>query len=191
MPKINKHFSSLWLLSFVLLLSACAAKPVLLAKSPAVPEGVDLSGSWQLRDSSGAARRAAAALDDGIRIPSQSSRRQSAASNKGSSVHVFIEYGRSLKLTQTPFGLFISYDRSVVEEYRFGENREIEIGPIVAQRVSGWSGNSFVVETLDDTGTILYESWQLTADKQALQRDIRISRREEQKMSRQEIYDRR
>ena len=73
----------------------------------------------------------------------------------------FWKFGESLRISQTDFGLFISYDRSVVEEYRFGENRLVSIGPIQAQRVSGWDGPVFVVETLDSDGSILFESWRL------------------------------
>jgi hypothetical protein len=69
--------------------------------------------------------------------------------------------GTALKVTQTGSGLFFSFDRSVVEEYRFGENREVEVGAITAERVSGWEGRSYVIETLDKDGAKLIESWQL------------------------------
>ena len=55
----------------------------------------------------------------------------------GSLVHVFLEAGKALKITQTADGVFISFDRSIVEEYRFGEKREINVGPVTADRVSG------------------------------------------------------
>lgn len=103
---------------------------------------------------------------------------------------MFLEYGTSLKLTQTQYGIFISYDRSVVEEYTFGENREIEIGPIEALRVSGWDGNSFVVETLDQSGTTLFESWHLDDDGSILVRDIRIAKGEKSSFFQQQIFDR-
>ena len=86
--------------------------------------------------------------------------------------------------------MFISYDRSVVEEYTFGENRVTSIGPIEALRVSGWDGDSFVVETLDDTGTTLFETWHLAEDRALLVRDIRISKDEKDSFVRQQLFDR-
>ena len=55
---------------------------------------------------------------------------------------VFLETGANVKLTQTDDGLFISYDRSVVEEYIFGEHRIATVGPISAERASGWRGSA-------------------------------------------------
>ena len=60
------------------------------------------------------------------------------------------ETGKSLKVTQTEHGFFVSLDRSVVEEFGFGENRIVTLGPIEAQRVSGWEGATYIVETLDE-----------------------------------------
>lgn len=107
----------------------------------------------------------------------------------GASVRVFLEFGESLKITQTFFGLFISYDRSVVEEYTYGENRIVKIGPIEATRVSGWDGQSFVVETLDDSATILYETWYLEEAGKVLIRDVRISKGETDSFVRQQVFD--
>ena len=109
---------------------------------------------------------------------------------RGASVPVFLEYGTSLKITQTRYGIFISYDRSVVEEYTFGENRLVEIGPIEALRVSGWDGNSFVVETLDGSGTTLFESWRLDADGVVLVRDIRIAKGDQDSFVQKQVFDR-
>ena len=106
------------------------------------------------------------------------------------SAQVFLEYGESLKITQTDFGIFISYDRSVVEEFTFGENRVVTIGPIEALRVSGWEGNSFVVETLDDAGTTLFENWGLEEDGAVLVRNIRISKGETDSVVHQQVFDR-
>jgi hypothetical protein len=85
---------------------------------------------------------------------------------------VFLESGESLKVTQTSHGLFVSFDRAIVEEYRFGENREINIGPVAAQRVSGWDGAGYVIETLDKDGVILSERYSIEDD--ALLRRIRV-----------------
>ena len=186
----------------VLLLFGCSSKPVLVSKSAAVPVGVDLSGNWLIRKGSTARQTSEVGEDEGIRIPTSGSQRsrQGQGQSKGggsrggksggASVRVFLEFGESLKITQTYFGLFISYDRSVVEEYSYGENGLVTIGPIEAIRVSGWEGQSFVVETLDDSGTILYESWQLEEDAAVLIRDIRISKDEKDSFVHQQVFDR-
>jgi len=118
----------------------------------------------------------------------QAARRKT--SSRGASVHVFLQYGTKLKISQTDFGIFISYDRSVVDEFTFGENRVVELGPIEALRVSGWEGNAFVVETLDDTGTTLFESWYLEQDGSVLVRNIRISKGEKENFVEKQHFDR-
>ena len=105
----------------------------------------------------------------------RSSRRAS-----GPSVQLFVEHGGRLKITQTTHGLFISFDRSVVEEFTFGESRAIAIGPVEAQRVSGWEGETFVVETLDEQGYVLTEVWRLDENGGVLVRDISIAKRDKQ-----------
>lgn len=178
----------------LLLLAACSSPPVLIAKSAAVPVGVDLSGFWHLT-AGGPSRRmenAEGTREELIDLKSmQRSRRKQ--SSGGVSAHIFLQYGMNLKISQTAFGIFISYDRSVVEEFTFGENRTVEIGPIEAFRVSGWEGDSFVVETLDDSGTTLSETWSLEQNGSELVRDIRISKGgrenfvEQQRFERQDI----
>ena len=100
-----------------------------------------------------------------------------------------VESGESLKITQTFYGIFISYDRSVVEEYTFGENRLVTIGPIEAKRVSGWEDGAFVVETLDESKATLFETWRLQPQG-VLVRDIRISRGEQDLLVQQQVFDR-
>jgi len=115
------------------LLAACASEPVLLSKNPAAPVGIDLSGRWVIRSGPSNQTVRTEGGQDRL-IPKnrpQRSRRQKSTS--GTSVQVFLEFGRLLKITQTDFGMFISYDRSIVEEYTFGENRIVSIGPIKAE----------------------------------------------------------
>lgn len=166
------------LLTLCVLLTACAAREVLIPRSGAVPVGVDLSGEWQLNADSAATNReladaeyeAAGGLDDlfGER-PVQRSRR-----DRRALVHVFLETGSRLRVTQTDAGIFISFDRAVVEEYRFGEHREISVGPITAERVSGWEERGYVIETLDREGNKLIERYALEADGRVLLRQIAI-----------------
>ena len=181
-----------------LLLAACAARPVLLPKSAVVPVGVDLSGLWQLRVEPGGAGRSSAPPEQLIRIPPSSPRRrQNGQAGPNSilpsraAVGVFLESGQLLKITQTASGLFISFDRAVVEEYRFGEIRLNSVGPIEAQRVSGWDGSRFVNETLDDDGAILVDSWEVAADGSELLRTITVTQRQERIFSSEQRFDRR
>jgi len=95
-----------------------------------------------------------------------------------------------LKITQTDHGLFISYDRSVVREFTFGENRIVSVGPIEAIRVSGWEDNAFAVETLDDDGTTLFEHWYLDGAGEVLVRDVRMQDGEQEMYSLRQFFDR-
>ena len=104
--------------------------------------------------------------------------------------HVFLEFGKLLKITQTDQGLFISYDRSVVREFTFGENRIVSVGPIEAMRVSGWEDNAFAVETLDDDGTTLFEYWYLDGAGEVLVRDVRMQDGEQEMYSLRQFFDR-
>lgn len=157
-------------LLLVIVLAGCAAKEVLLPRSAAVPDGVDFSGEWVLRGGESTLRPA---REDDAAI-----------------VRVFLETGRALRITQTADGIFISFDRAVVEEYRFGEQREVNVGPVVADRVSGWEGSRYVVETLDDDGAKLVEFYGLVDGGQALRRDILIVRGERRTLEISQLFDR-
>ncbi len=124
-----------------LVLAACASRPELMARSAVVPPGADLSGLWQLREEPGSKPIPGANPEPGFRIPPTNTSRNTGARrskrSSGTAATMFLETGASLKISQTPDGLFISFDRAIVEEYRFGENRIVSVGPIEAQRVSG------------------------------------------------------
>lgn len=168
---------------FACLLCACAAREVLVPKSGIAPPGVDLSGTWRLRRDANAGQqrineaiRRTDGIDDRVilRPPEQNERNRGAArsrSNPGGLVHVFLETGTTLKITQTADGLFLSFDRAVVVEYRFGENREVRVGPVMADRVSGWEGRQYVAETLDRNRMKLTERFVLV-NHHTLQRTI-------------------
>ncbi len=191
---INRSVLTL-LITALAILSACVAREELVAKSATVPAGIDLSGLWQLHvDSqdtvkriSEAERKAAGSGDNSILKPD---RRSKGSSSKGTFVHVFLETGKSLKVTQNDFGLFISFDRAIVEEYRFGEKRSISVGPILADRVSGWQGNSYVIETLDEDGAKLTETYRLDDDGSKLIRTILIVHRDAGLLDLQQVFDR-
>jgi hypothetical protein len=184
------------MLILLAILGGCASKPTLEPRSGGNPAGVDLSGSWELRQNSGTPLGDVVPPEQSIIIPStnarrQQQRRQRSKRSDGSAVHVFIESGNVLKITQTAYGLFVSFDRAVVEEFNFGENRTVSVGPIEAQRVSGWNGPVLIVETLDENGTQLTESWSLENAGAVLIRDISVTEDEETQFSTRQVFDRR
>lgn len=152
----------------LLALSGCASEEVKLAvRGDSAPTGVDLTGLWVVKENDAATSRGSDTL-----------------------VEVFLEFGETLKITQTDFGLFISFDRAVVEEYRFGEQREVSVGPIEAQRSSGWDGRSYVIETLDKERARLVERYRLDAKREALLRTIEIWRGDKRLGERQQVFAR-
>jgi hypothetical protein len=171
--------------SAILFLSGCATPEILTPRDGTVPFGVDLNGSWQIqRDSARNQKliREAIRKTDGVpdnavfrksgRSAGVSSRDRGDGRVRGGLVYVFLELGDSLKITQTAHGLFISFDRSVVEEFRFGENQIVNVGQVEAQRVTGWEGQTLVVETLDRNHMKLTERFRLIRNDQVLERTI-------------------
>lgn len=180
--------SQFGLVLLILSAAGCAsvAGPQLLPYSPVVPDGVDLSGRWLLRDadsdplirfshqgfigpgSAADVLRLARNRQGAVRLEPRGGTRGQAAL-----AQVFLETGSDVRLTQTGEGLFISYDRSIVEEYLFGEHRAASVGPVIAERVSGWDGPRYVIQTLDEDGVLLTERWYL--EDEALKRDVAFS----------------
>lgn len=171
-------------------------------KSATAPPGVDFSGYWRLsadspvdRDRINAAiGEAAGGNGDIIPLPPEPSRNQLPAKRTNSRkpgdglVQVFLKSGQHLKVTQTTHGIFISYDRSVVAEFRFGESRTVSVGEIVAQRVSGWVGDRYVVETLDRNGMKLTEQLYLSSDQQTLHRLIILRKADKSEVTLQQTF---
>lgn len=149
-------------------LAGCAGGVELLPRSAAVPAGVDFTGLWQLRETTGITQPRA----------------------RGLLVHAFLETGVSVRITQTDAGLFLSFDRSVVEEYRFGENREVRIGEVTARRVSGWENTAYVVETLDRDDNRLVDTYRLRQGGDALARSIVLWSGNAQVVALEQVFDR-
>jgi hypothetical protein len=189
---------SVALVAVLSIIGGCAAQEELIAKSADVPPGIDLSGQWRLRaDSQDTVKRisdaeleAAGAKERIIPVPERQSQQSRQRSSAGTLVHVFLETGSSLKITQTQYGLFISFDRSVVEEYRFGEKREISVGPILADRVSGWDGASYIIETLDEDGAKLIETYRLSEEGRRMFRTISIIHHGKSQVDVEQVFDR-
>ena len=143
------------LLCAVLAVAGCGADPTLITRPDPVPVGLDLTGNWVQTAASGVSQPEA----------------------RDTSVNVFLKSGKALKLSQTETGLFVSFDRSVVEEYRFGENRIISIGEIEAERASGWAENGYVIETLDDSNALLIDTYRLLGEGENLRRTVQLRHR--------------
>ena len=173
-----------------LLTGGCVTPPSLESKSAAVPAGLDLSGQWRITDESAETNRRIvedrrrAAGGSGFSDPRRSRQK------KGSLLYVFLETGTELKITQTDSGLFISFNRAIVEEYRFGENRGINVGPVAAIRASGWEEGGYVIETLGEKGHLLVERYLLEDGGNMLMRQISIFEKEELLLSVVQAFDR-
>ena len=199
-PGRTAHCLFVCLLSCVVL-GGCASREVLVPKSGAVPAGVDLSGTWRMRDDTrGSQRRIDEAIrrtdgvsDEDIFLPPDLPTDRNGVSrsrrNTGGLVHVFLENGTTLKITQTGGALFLSFDRAVVVEFRFGENREVQVGPVIADRVSGWEGQAYVAETLGPNSMKLTERFVLV-NPHTLQRTIVFRSKSEDEETIVQTFDR-
>lgn len=180
----------------LLALAGCASREVLVPKAAEPPAGVDFSGQWKLRDDADAQQRrinSAIRQTDGVderAIVPPTREGERPRRHRGGLVHVFLEHGDRLKITQTDGGLFLSFDRAVVEEFRFGENREVRVGPVIADRVSGWDGDDYVVETLDQNNMKLTERFALTQDGEVLRRTITLRGKNMQQRTIFQTFDR-
>jgi len=192
------RLSNLVILALLVVLSGCATeRKVLVPKSATIPVGIDFSGQWQLREDSvdtvreitEAERKAAGGEESISLVPERTTKNKRRRRSDGTLVHVFLETGESLKVTQTADGLFISFDRAVVEEYRFGEHREINVGPLEAERVSGWEGSTYVIETLDREGAKLIETYRLADGDRILLRTIKIEQGDKSHLDITQAFD--
>ena len=66
----------------------------------------------------------------------------------------------------------------------------VSVGPIEAQRVSGWVGNELVVETMDEEGAVLAETWSLGDGGAVLVRLISVTEDGKQVFSTRQVFDR-
>lgn len=187
--KITRPWSVIVL---TLSLTACAGAPELLGRPGSAPAGVDFSGLWTLRSETGSPLAKALDAEQTIEVPRRSAARMpERRRSEISDVRVFLESGQDLKISQTPYSLFVAFDRAIVEEFTFGENRVVEVGPIEAQRVSGWDGATFVVETMDRKGTLLTERWRFAGGDDTLLRELTIAKGGQLRLSTRQEFERR
>jgi len=182
-------------LQLILLLAAgaCATPEPMALHGAEPPEGIDFSGTWALRNPDSADQRdinRAVRRAEGDKSGGVPSRNSSSSSNRPALVHVFLETGELLKISQTPYAFFVSVDRSVVEEFRFGEHRSVNVGQIIGERVSGWDGPVYVVETKDKNGNKLIERFWLSNDNSVLNREITFQGRKESRGTAMQFFDR-
>jgi hypothetical protein len=194
---MSRIVGTLALLSLALAGCAGSSAPRLTPVGDAIPGGVSLAGRWQLRaggdDSERRIREAEQRTGSGLEDVVAPARRDYSRSRRGAdgpSVYVFLRTGNKLRVTQTPYGLFISFDRSVVEEYRFREHRLVNVGPIEADRVSGWVDGRYLIQTLDSEGALLEESYALEEGGKAMIRTLSIVHDDEEVLSLRQLYDR-
>ena len=154
--------------AFLLVLVACGSEPTLISRPDPVPVGIDLTGNWVQVENSGISQPEA----------------------RDQAVHVFLKMGKSLKITQTEDGIFVSFDRSVVEEYRYGEYRNISIGEITADRASGWAEKGYVIETIDEDGALLIDTYRVRNAGESIRRTIVLMDRNRELLSLQLDFDR-
>lgn len=166
----------------------CVSGEILQPYNGKDPGNVDFSGTWLLREHDSADSRS---IDRAI-SQTEGARRRSRQISRGKRagfVHVFLETGELLKISQTPYGFFMSVDRSVVEEFQFGEQRMVNVGEIVGQRVSGWDGEIYIVETLDEHGMKLTEKFSVSADRKILRREIIFRSRKDEEAVIVQLFD--
>ena len=164
----------------LVLLASCGSNETLLRKSAVAPPEMTLTGQWELvedidtilRDFDRAISQTSGGKKNSGSLSTKSRRQRQSGKTAGGLVYVFLENGKNLKITQLEFGLFISFDRSVVEEYLFGEVRMVSIGGAQAQRVSGWEGEEYVIETLGKKGMKLTERYHLIEHESRLYRQV-------------------
>jgi hypothetical protein len=170
-----------------LALAACVTTaPRLTAIGEPIPPGVNFAGRWQLQQ--GAAGSSAGPQE--AMAAARRDRGRGRPGAEGPPVYVFLRTGSALKITQTPDGLFVSFDRSVVEEYRFREHRLVNVGPIDAERASGWLDGRYVIRTLDSEGALLEESYALDTGGDVLVRTATIDYGSKEMLSFRHAYDR-
>ena len=172
------------------------SRPQLTPVGDVIPPGVSLAGRWQLRadgdDAERRIREAGQKSGGGIGdVVSQAKRDQGRRQRgDGPSVYVFLRTGSKLKISQTSDGLFISFDRSVVEEYRFREHRLVNVGPIEADRASGWQDGKYIIQTLDREGALLQETYALEEGGEVLVRTVAIVYDDREVLSLRQAFER-
>jgi hypothetical protein len=176
---VRIEFSFLFLF-FIFLLSSCASIEELDKYSNKNTSKTDLNGSWEFignfednkKSIASAVKKTSDVIYQSIKTTGVFDRNNlsKVKPNSRGVAHLFFENTKKIKITQTNYSLFINFNRSVVEEYSFGEVKKITLGNVIARRSSGWVNNSYRIETLDDYGMKITEEYKLTGSSNNLER---------------------
>ena len=172
------EFSFLFLF-FIFLLSSCASIEELDKYSNKNTSKTDLNGSWEFignfednkKSIASAVKKTNDVIYQSIKTTGVFDRNNlsKVKPNSRGVAHLFFENSKKIKITQTNYSLFINFNRSIVEEYSFGEVKKITLGNVIARRSSGWVNNSYRIETLDDYGMKITEEYKLTGSSNNLE----------------------
>jgi|TARA_B110000438_G_scaffold38806_1_gene38617 hypothetical protein len=176
---VRIEFSFLFLF-FIFLLSSCASIEELDKYSNKNTSKTDLNGSWEFignfednkKSIASAVKKTNDVIYQSIKTTGVFDRNNlsKVKPNSRGVAHLFFENSKKIKITQTNYSLFINFNRSIVEEYSFGEVKKITLGNVIARRSSGWVNNSYRIETLDDYGMKITEEYKLTGSSNNLER---------------------
>lgn len=176
---MRKEFSFL-LLFLMLSLNGCASIEELDKYSNNSLNEIDLNGSWvfsgKFEDNKQSIESAIKQTNNvnyrGIKTTGVFDGRNTSKVKRNSRgvAHLFFENTNKIKITQTKYSLFINFNRSIVEEYSFGEVKKITIGNVIARRSSGWVNNVYRIDTLDDYGMKITEEYKLVNSSNILER---------------------
>ena len=194
---MSRTAGTLAIASLALVACVVQPRPQLTPIGGVIPQEVTLAGRWQLRGEGDDAerriheseRKSVSGIDNTVAAVKRD-RSRSRRGFDGPSVYVFLRTGNKLKITQTPYALFISFDRSVVEEYRFKEHRLVNVGPIEADRASGWQDGRYVIQTLDSEGAPLQETYALESGGKVLVRTVSVAHGDKEVLWLQQAFDR-
>ena len=104
--------------------------------------------------------------------------------------HLFLRDANRIKITQTRYALYIDFNRSIVEEYKNNRIETIELGEIKVQRSSGWQNGYYLIDTLDDRGMKITETYSLVNQNKNLQRKIILRDKDENEVVIERLYNR-
>ena len=178
-----------------MILISCSTNETLVNFNQDPEEVTNLGGSWEYI----AKLNGQQDLNEAInRIIGQNNKRNIFSSsanqqNKRNSdyvAHLFLRDANRIKITQTRYALYIDFNRSIVEEYKNNRIETIELGEIKVQRSSGWQNGYYLIDTLDDRGMKITETYSLVNQNKNLQRKIILRDKDENEVVLERLYNR-
>jgi len=166
-------------LTFLILLMSCSTNESLVNYNQNPEELINLEGSWEYTAKHDAQKDLDAVINRIIGKNSKKNIFSSSANQKNNRnsdyvAHLFLRDAKRIKITQTRFAIYIDFNRSIVEEYKNNRVEIIELGEVKAQRSSGWQNDLYLIDTLDDRGMKITETYSLVNQDKNLQRQVII-----------------